>query len=364
MDSLFPTFRQFFRRRSDGPSTLRRWWPWRTSPAQSRSLLRLIAVATEKHIPLAPLLEAWAEDERGVQRRRVQRLAMLLRQGTSLPDAVEEVAGALRDGDVLAIRFGVQSGTLAASLREAQQDDAALQTAPVLRWTFGYFFLVATLFFVITAFIYVKIIPSVRRIMRDFDMDEPLVLKWSLRFAEVVQNFWWAFMLLAFLLAWSTVSARPGRFLRNTVLSRFFGPLRNLRCAEVLEKLSIAASAGRPMTGAVSTLARYHFDPSTRRKLLFVRNEMEQGAEVWQSMAHAGLLTAPEENLLHAADRVGNRPWTLRQLAASKKRRTWRKLERLSELLLPAIVVLLGAFVLFQALSILMPLVKIITALS
>jgi type II secretory pathway component PulF len=81
-------------------------------------------------------------------------------------------------------------------------------------------------------------------------------------------------------------------------------------------------------------------------------------------MAHAGLLTPPEENLLIAADRVGNRPWTLQQLAASKKRRTWRKLERLSELLLPAIVVLFGAFVLFQALSILMPLVTIITSLT
>ena len=360
MDSVFPTFRKL----SSGPSALRRWWPWRTSPSQSRSLLRLIAVATEQHIPLAPLLEAWAEDERGVQRRRVQRIASLLRNGTSLPNAVEEVAGALRDGDVLAIRFGVQSGTLAASLREAQQDDAARQTTPLLRWTFGYFILVATLFFVITTFIYVKLIPSMLAIMEDFSMEMPRVLRWSLEFASFVESYWWAFMLVALLLAWSTVSARPGRFLRNTVLSRFFGPLRNLRSAEVLEKLSVAASAGRPMTGAISTLARYHFDSSTRRKLLFVRNEMEQGAEVWQSMAHAGLLTTPEENLLLASDRVGNRPWTLRQLSANKKRRTWRKLERLSELLLPTIVVLFGAFVLFQALSILMPLVTIITALT
>jgi len=39
-------------------------------------------------------------------------------------------------------------------------------------------------------------------------------------------------------------------------------------------------------------------------------------------------------------------------------------LERLSELLLPAIVIALGAFVLFQALSILMPLVTIVMAMS
>jgi type II secretory pathway component PulF len=321
-------------------------------------------VATEKNLPLAPLLEAWADDERGVQRRRVQRISALLQKGTSLSDAVEEVNGALRDADVLAIRFGVQSGTLAASLRESLHDDASRQARPVVRWTLGYFILVASLFFLVTTFIYVKIIPAMMSILEDFSMDIPRALKWSLGFASFVESYWWAFVMLALLFAWSLVSARPGRFLRDTVFSRFFGPLRNLRSAEVLEKLGVAAAAGRPMTGAISTLARYHFDPSTRRKLLFVRNEMEQGAEVWQSMASAGLLTAPEENLLHAADRVGNRPWTLRQLAASKKRRTWRKLERLSELLLPAIVIALGAFVLFQALSILMPLVSIITALS
>lgn len=360
MDHSLPTFRELH----GSPSMLRRLWPWRTTPAQSRSLLRLISVATEKHLPLAPLLEAWADDERGVQRRRVQRIAALLQKGTSLPDAVEEVAGALRDGDVLAIRFGVQSGTLAASLRESLQDDASRRATPVVRWTLGYFILVATLFFVVTTFIYVKIIPSMMAILEDFSMEIPRALAWSLKFASFVESYWWAFVMLALLFAWSLVSARPGRFLRDTVFSRFFGPLRNLRSAEVLEKLGVAAAAGRPMTGAISTLARYHFDPSTRRKLLFARNEMEQGAEVWQSMASAGLLTAPEENLLHAADRVGNRPWTLRQLAASKKRRTWRKLERLSELLLPAIVIALGAFVLFQALSILMPLVSIITALS
>lgn len=359
MDLSFPTFRRL----SSPPSLVRRWWPWRTLPSQSRSLLRLIAVATEQHLPLVPLLEAWADDERGVQRRRVQRLAALLRQGTSLSNAVEEVSGALRDGDVLAIRFGVQSGTLAASLQQSLQDDSAKSAAPTLRWTLGYFLLIVTLFTAITSFLYIKIIPSFRDILTDFSMDEPLALRWSLAFAQVIEAYWWAFAALFLLLAWLTQSSRAGRFLRNSVLAKFVGPLRSLRSAEVLEKLSIASAAGRPMAGAISTLARYHFDPSTRQKLLYVRNEMEQGADVWQSLAHSGLLTTPEEDLLITADRVGNRSWVLRQLAAVKKRRSWRKIERLSELLLPAIVVCLGAFVLFQALSVLMPLVSIINAL-
>ena len=44
-------------------------------------------------IALAPLLEAWAADERGRQRGRVRRLVRLLKQGVPLPEAVEQVPG-------------------------------------------------------------------------------------------------------------------------------------------------------------------------------------------------------------------------------------------------------------------------------
>jgi type IV pilus assembly protein PilC len=128
----------------------------------------------------------------------------------------------------------------------------------------------------------------------------------------------------------------------------------------VLEKLSVSTAAGRPIAGALSTLARYHFDPAIRNKLLFVRNEVEQGADVWQSMATAGLITPPEVRVLETAERVGNRPWALEQLAAGKERRAMRRLDRLSELLLPMLIVAMGAIVLFQALSVFIPLVKII----
>jgi len=97
-----------------------------------------------------------------------------------------------------------------------------------------------------------------------------------------------------------------------------------------------------------------------RRKLLFVRNEVEQGADVWQSMTAVGLLTPPEAGLLHTAERIGNRPWILKQLARGKKRRTLRRLERMSELLLPVVVVTIAAFVLFEALTIFLPLTQFI----
>ena len=146
------------------PSLLRLVWPWRTTAAQSRSLLRLIAVATEERLPLSPLLEAWAADERGVQRGRVARLARLLKAGRPLPEAVEEVPGALRDEDVLAIRFGVQSGTLAGAVRDSLDEsmrgkDETRQAPNALI----YFCAVLAIGSSIIAFLHIKILPSIVR---------------------------------------------------------------------------------------------------------------------------------------------------------------------------------------------------------
>jgi type II secretory pathway component PulF len=370
MNDFFPTFRRLAQGRttprgqSPRPRLFSRWWPWCTNDVQRRSLLRLIGVAVEERLPLAPLLEAWAADERGVHQRRVERLASLLREGSSLPDAVEGVAGVLRDSDVLAIRFGVQSGTLSASLRQALRDDPTPGAASGLRWTLGYAFVLGAAFLVVATFIGLKIVPTLRAIFVDFDLAEPAALRGWARFSSFFVSYWWAFFAAGALAAWSAASARPGRYLRNVVWSKLLSPLRVLRSADVLDKLSIAANAGRPMTGAISTLARYHFDPAMRRKLLFVRNEIEQGADVWQSLVGAGLLTSPEESLLSTSDRIGNRSWILRQVAATKRRRAWRKLERASELLLPVFVIAIGGLVLYQALAVLMPLISLINNLG
>jgi type II secretory pathway component PulF len=347
--------------------TFRRWlkaiWPWRTTSAQRQSLLRLIAVAAEENLALSPLLEAWAEDERGVQRRRLRSLVQLLKGGTSLPDAVEAVPGVLRDEDLLAIRFGAQSGTLAATVRQTLEEIPSPATSRPSRFrrAIDYFVAVVLIGSVIASFIQIRIAPMLRKIGEDLDMQPTVVIRWSWSLTNAITHYWYLAVFALFALLWLTFSPRPGRLLRRTFLGRLLFPLRELRAADVLQQLSLATAAGRPIAGTLSTLARFHFDPAVRNKLLFVRNEVEQGADVWQSMAAAGLVTGPEVRVLQTADQIGNRPWALRQLAIGKKRRTARRLDRLSEFVLPVLVIALGAFVLFQALTVFVPITSFIT---
>ena len=159
---------------------------------------------------------------------------------------------------------------------------------------------------------------------------------------------------------WLAFATRRGRRARRALVSRLGAPGSARISADVLQKLALAASAGRPIAGVLSTLARYHFDPRTRHQLLFVRNEVEQGVDVWQSLTAVELLAAPELRLLETAERVGNRPWALAQLADVRETRATRRRDRLSALLMPAIVAVMGLFVLFQALTVFAPLTELI----
>jgi type II secretory pathway component PulF len=363
MDSWFPTFRKLadFRIELGLPS----WWPPYSTFVQRQSLLRLIAVAIEDNLPLAALLRQWADDERGVQRYRLLRLVRLLNSGRSLPDALEEVPGVLRDEDVLAIRFDAQSGTRTAAVREILDESRAAAASPDvrLRKTFAYFAVVLPIALLLVAFTHVKILPVIHHMLAEFGVQRPRVLYWSVRLDEAFLRYWWLGAVAALALLWSIFSTRAGRFVRYSIVNRLVRPLRELHSAEVLQKLGVAMNAGRPIPGTLSTLARYHFDPAVRHKLLFVRNEVEQGEDVWRSLSSIGMLAPAELRLLQAAERVGNRPWALTQLVGVKRRRTMWRLEWMSELLFPALVLLLGAFVLFQAFTVFAPLVQLIEGL-
>jgi len=361
MDSQFPTFRRI--------SQPRTWslfgWPWHTTAAQRRGLLRVIAVAIEEKLPLIPLLEAWTEDERGAQQKRLRRLIRLLNGGTSLADAVEQVPGVLGDEEVLAIRFDAQSGTATTAIRELLDDStSAIATRPSrLRSTKLYLWAILLLGFPIVVFIEIQIVPKFREILSEFELQLPDVTESFFQMTGIFENFAWLIILALIVGLVSFVFTRRGRMTRREI-ARFISPARARRSAGLLRLISIASNAGRPIAGALSTLARYHFDPTIRQKLLFVRNEIEQGAELWQSMNSAELITEADARALHLSERLGNRSWVLTQLAYAKDRRAQRRLDRISQLLMPAVVMLIGMFVLFQALALMTPLANLIRSLA
>lgn len=342
------------------------WWPTDTLASKQRALLQVLSVAIAERLEVAPLVLSFAHEHRGRYRRRLFRLAKRMAAGTSLPDALEQTPGALSDEQMLAIRFGIQSGTLNEVLR-AQVDQQEHSSNPIshrLRQIGFYGVLVATLFFLVSSFILIKIVPSFQAIMNDFELEGTKPLKLIVNVSNWLVQMGLLIPLVLLFCVWLVKSEYSRRFFRRRVLSRIFKPVAQLRSANLLNLLAVAQQAGRPLPGALSTLARYHYDSMIRHKLLFVRNEVEQGADLWPSLKKARLILPAESRALTHSTAVDSTVWTLQHLAAWKRNRVARRFDIYVDFLLPVVIVLMASVVLLTALATLTPLFKLIDNLS
>lgn len=342
------------------------WWPADTLAAKQRSLVRMLSAAAEEHLEAAPLVACLSREHRGRYRRRLRRLAHRLATGMSLADAVEQTPGALSDEEVLAVRFGDQSGTLSATLSNLldTRNQATARIAARLRQMTFYSTVVLTMYILILTFLMIKIIPSFNAIFNDFELETPKPLQLLVFLSQMAVDYFYVILLVLLGLAWLFRSETSHRFFRRKIWSRIMPPVAQLRAADLLDLLSVTVQSGRPLTGSLSTLARYHFDTYIRHKLLFVRNEVEQGAKVWNAMAIVRLLTPAESTALECSTSPESQAWSLRQLAQLKRGRVARRIDLGVNLLQPLVILLLAGLVLFVAVACLSPLFNLIGGLS
>lgn len=348
-----------------GPTWFVSTWFGDRLAIQQRSLLRMLSVANRERLALGPLIHCLADEHRGRYRWRLRRLAKLLESGTPLVEALEQTPDALDDDTVLALRFGSQSGALTSTYDMLLPDNEPSSKRPETKQRFAtYWIVLAISICLILMFLMAIIAPTFTRMFDEFGMRLPR----SLEVLQAIYNIFAAYAVLwifGFVIALGILfSSAARRFFRRQIAPIFMLPLAQKRTAELLKLIALSIESGRPLNGALSTLARYHFDGRIRQRLLFARNEIEQGVESWQCLADANLLSPQQSHALATAPSNEIRAWTLRRLAATKRETAERRTTLGLTLLEPLIVLIFGAIVFFIFVSFFLVLIKMISSLS
>ena len=365
--SLFPTFAKYLAARgidSQAPqqglfaALFGVFLP--TSSGQRRALAELLALGLDEGLPLAPLLEAWAADERGWQAARVRKLAKLVAAGMPLDAALARVRGALRPQDATALAVAT---TLHGNATEALAvfSAPAASAEPVergIRWVLGY---AATLLLVslpILTFLMVKLVPMFRKILDDFGMEES---PWMTALRWLGNSFaaFWYLPFLAILVAAiaSRLTPRAWAGLRRTLGLGGLGVLGDARAADWLGSLDVATRAGEGEAQAAQALATGTIDRGLRATL----KEKAQGPGGAARSSRAGVLSPAEAVALDASPDAG---WVTRALSRRHRERILERMWLLSDLLLPAFVMAMGIFVFIIAMGVMEPLFNLIRGLT
>lgn len=337
---------------------------------QQGSLLWVLAIAVQNGQPLAPVVEAFAGDARGRWQGRLWALAELLNTGVPLAEALERLPGILPTRSVMAISIGAEVGSLKVALREEAVRFASEHADSQPYYGFvSFLWYPCTLAFVmlnIVAFVMYWIIPKFKKIYEGFDVELPGITVTLIAASDLFVNYWYLvppLLLALFAFAMTAGNEATGPWTWGPFeWTLRFRPRR--ATADILRRLSVIIEAQRSLTAGLAKMMELQPSASIRRRLREVATALLQGQDCWHALLAARLIKPGEAMLLDAAQRAGNVPWALRELADAIERRHRRRLAILLEFVRPAVMLCFGLIVAFVVVGLFMPLIKLVHDLS
>ncbi len=335
--------------------------------AQQYALLSALSVAAERLMPLAPVVDAFAEERWGLLERRSRRLAALLRAGMNLPDALYRAPGLVSRQAQATIRVGQESGSLAQALGDVVRSHEMHDTVWNQAMGRGIYLCGVILFacVLVIPFMMIKIIPEFAKIFEEFDAELPAMTEMVIAAARLFAHYWFLFAPVLLLL----VVFGATLLFQYILGTRWNLPLlnrltRRLDTAAVLESLALSAERNVGFAVAIDTLARWYPSGWVRFRLREVFHDLRAGADWSHSLAQRGLIRPVELAVFQAAGRAGNVAWALREMAESSRRRFTYRMYLLVQTLFPLAVLVLALLIGFYILACMLPLVSLIQNLT
>ncbi len=338
----------------------------RSQRAEWLALWWTLAVAAERGLPLVPALEALATEEGWAGGWRARRVAALLRAGWPLPDALQQVRGPVSRESLVAIRVGHETGDVGLALRQTlERMESGVRVWGDLGDRFVYLGVLFGVAMLTAGFLLTGIVPAFQKILLDFNLVVPRISQVVFDLSAAMAQYWYLavppYLVVLALIGYGIF--RYGGWLDWDLpgLGLLF---RRLHTANLLDCLALVAQRDHPMTRIMALLANAYPRRAIRRRLSKVSADIEAGADWCESLWRRGLIGRAEYTVLQAAQRVGNLPWALREMADSARRRQAYRLRTVLQVLFPLALLGFALLIAVVAVSYFYPLVTMIEALA
>jgi type II secretory pathway component PulF len=335
---------------------------------QRRSMAKMLALLVERGQQLDSSVLFAGQALRGIVGRAADRLLAELGRGASLVEAVAKHPRALPPEALAYAAAGQTADVQAAALRELTKSDegemAGAWRACVDRIAYLAFILLVMA--AVLTFIMIKIVPEFNRVFNDFDLELPQMTLLAIVVSEYFTHYAAApvitaasiFLLGSFLVGICYLCDIP--LLRPWADMLFF----RRRSAHVLRILAVATAAREPVAEVLRRAAVVFPSDPIRNQLRPIVASVRAGTDWRDAFVNARILSNPERVLLKAAERAGNLPWALRQIALRREKRAVYRLVTAVQVLFPIAILVFGLFVAFFVVSLFIPTVKLVDGLA
>ncbi len=329
--------------------------------SERRALLWFLSAAAEKGLPLHEAVRAFAEDRSDEIGLRAARLADLLQQGVLLPEALKRSDNPAPLEIDLAARVGIATGQLGPALKSVARHEVVVRNnvqSALLQ--LGYLLSVCFAFLLISTFLMWKIVPTFKRMFDEFGIELPEVTVWLMSVSEVFVDY--AFLFVLFVPLFMVIVALMLLFWAGSLSwgPRLGTTWLRIDGAVIMRSMALCVRQRRDLPETLRLLSWHFPNLHTRHRLARIADDVEQGGSWTLGLRSASLISPADAAVLNAAQRAGNLPWALEEMADSALRRAGRRLHVVASLCTPLMVILLGFAVLFYCTALFLPLVKLI----
>ncbi len=339
--------------------------------SEARALVAMLAVAAERGIPLAAVARAFADERSGIVSVRAARLADYLNAAVPLSVALKRSGTGFRlfpPELCFAADVGERSGRLGVCLTRALDQLEDLDRTSNSAWQkFLYIGGIVAVGIAILTFVMIKIVPVFADMFGDYGLELPHATQLLVTMSNALVDYWYVtvpfLLLIGVIVMFSMLSYMDVSVSMRSIpiIRRIYAPLDN---AFTMRMLALTVREKRSVVEGLHLLAGYFPIAAARLRLDRAARRAVQGMPWQDAMQSSKLIGRREKVVLQSAERTGNLTWALDELAKTKIRRWTERLRAAMSLVFPILIFVVGLGVMFVAVSLMLPLFKLISALS
>lgn len=337
-------------------------------PVQELALFtRQLATLISAGLPLVECLETLGEQvERAALKRVLAHVRQQVREGGSLADALQAHPRVFSSIYVNMIRSGEASGALATVLvRLAEYTEGQARLLRTVQSALTYPLLMVIVASAILVFLLAYVVPQVLQIFRDTGQQLPLATQALVLISSFLFEHWWELVALSAggLFGFSRIlRTNKGRAWWDNLLLGlpWVGRLiQRLNVARVSRTLGTLLASGVPILTALDIVTQLVSNTRLRRALAEARVSVQEGENLAGPLKRSRVFPGLFVQMVTVGERSGELEPMLQRAAEAYDEEVATALSRLTSILEPLTILVMGGVVLFIVLAILLPIFQL-----
>jgi general secretion pathway protein F len=330
------------------------------------AMTRQLATLVRAGIPLVDSITALTEQvEKEEMKRVLTNLRERLNEGSSFAQALEQHPRAFPPVYVSMVAAGEVSGTLEQVLeRLADFMDAQARLKGKVGAALLYPLIMLVFGSVLVGVMMVAVVPKVTSIFESMDQALPWYTQLLILVSGFLAGYWWLYLPLAAIGAWAfrRWRAKPaGRFAWDAFVLRapVFGKLLLMvAIARFAKTLATLLSAGVPLLKALDISHRVLNNARLEQIVQEAAGSIREGQSIAEPLRRSGQFPPIVTHMIAVGEKSGQLEQMLESVAGSYDAQVEIRVQAMTSLLEPLMIILMGSTVGFIAFAILMPLIQ------